>query len=452
MSSIDEVVANLRLITYVDENVEAYLHDETPKDVAPKPNKNVVVVKPSSVEEVSKIVSYANKYGIPIVVRGGGTGLSGGAVPIKPSIVISMERLNRILEVDTKNLTITCEAGVTLRELIEAAEKVGLSFPPHPGDESATVGGMISTNAGGVRAVKYGVMRNYVLGLEVVLPNGEILKLGGKVIKNVSGYNPMHLIIGSEGTLCIVTKAIIRILPKSKKNYTLVIPFESENDAIESVSRILSILTPLAIEYIEVDAIKYGEKVTGKKWVSKDGKAHLMLIIEAKDEDELIEIAEKIEKACENPLNIFVASSIKEQKDLLEIRSMFYEGLKDEIIDIMDVSIPTANIPEYLRRCNKIAKNLGLKIVTYGHAGDGNVHQHPLKCEDGKEKYEKFKREAFKIAKELGGFITGEHGVGFVKKKNLAEFLSQSELELMKGIKKLFDPNGIMNPGKVIDA
>ncbi len=452
MSSIDEVVANLRLITYIDENVEAYLYDETPKDVAPKPNENVVVVKPSSVEEVSKIVSYANEYGIPIVVRGGGTGLSGGAVPIKPSIVISMERLNRILEVDTKNLTITCEAGVTLRELIEAAEKVGLSFPPHPGDESATVGGMISTNAGGVRAVKYGVMRNYVLGLEVVLPNGEILKLGGKVIKNVSGYNLMHLIIGSEGTLCIITKAIIRILPKSKKNYTLVIPFESENDAIESVSRILSIFTPLAIEYIEVDAIKYGEKVTGKKWVSKDGKAHLMLIIEAKDEDELIEIAEKIEKACENPLNIFVAGSIKEQKDLLEIRSMFYEGLKDEIIDIMDVSIPTADIPEYLRRCNKIAENLGLKIVTYGHAGDGNVHQHPLRCEDGKEKYENFKREAFKIAKELGGFITGEHGVGFVKKKNLAEFLSQSELELMKGIKKLFDPNGIMNPGKVIDA
>ncbi|RLI80124.1 lactate dehydrogenase [Archaeoglobales archaeon] len=451
MLNIEEIADYLNSITLVDKNVEAYLYDETPKDVAPKPNKNVVVVKPSSVDEISKVVRYANKNRIPIVVRGGGTGLSGGAVPIKPSIVISMEKLNRILEIDTQNLTVTCEAGVTLRALIEAVERVGLSFPPHPGDESATIGGMISTNAGGVRAVKYGVMRNYVLGLEVVLPNGEVLKLGGKVIKNVTGYNLMHLIIGSEGTLCIVTKAIIRILPKPKKNYTLVIPFDGVSDAIESVSRILNVITPLAIEYIEVEAIKYGERVVGKRWVSKDGEAHLMLVIEAKDEDELIEIAEKIEKACKNPLNIFVASSVKEQRDLLEIRSMFYEGLKDEIIDIMDVSIPIAKIPEYLKRCNEVAKNLGLQIITYGHAGDGNVHQHPLKCENGEEKYAKFKKEAFKIAKELGGFITGEHGVGFVKRENLAEFLSQNELELMKGIKKLFDPNGIMNPDKVVN-
>ncbi|RLI75027.1 lactate dehydrogenase [Archaeoglobales archaeon] len=445
-----EITNHLKSITHIDENVEAYLYDETPKNVAPKPNKNVVVVKPSSVEETSKIVKFANKNKIPIIVRGGGTGLSGGVVPIKPSIVISMEKLNKILEVDTENLTITCEAGVTLKQLIEAAEKAGLSFPPHPGDESATVGGMISTNAGGVRAVKYGVMRNYVLGLEVVLPNGEVLKLGGKVIKNVTGYNLMHLIIGSEGTLCIITKAIIRLLPKPKRNYTLIIPFESVDDAIESVSKILRIVTPLAIEYIEVEAIKYGERITGKRWVSKDGKAHLMLTVEAKDEDELIEIAEEIERICKNPLNIFVASSVREQRDLLEIRSMFYEGLKNEVVDIMDVSVPIAKIPEYLQRCNEVAKSLGLEIITYGHAGDGNVHQHPLKCEGWEEKYAKFKKEAFKIVKELGGFITGEHGVGFVKRKDLVEFLSPHELELMRGIKKLFDPNGIMNPGKVI--
>ncbi len=437
---------------------EGYLYDETPKPVRPEACRNVVVVKPGTTEEVSQIMKIASDLNIPVFVRGGGTGLSGGAIPTRPGIVISMERMNRIVEIDDKNLMAVCEAGVTLRQLLDSVEKIpGLSFPPHPGDESAQIGGLVVSNAGGARAVKYGVMRNYVVGLEIVLPTGEILNLGGKIIKNTTGYDLLHLVVGSQGTLCIVTKVILRLIPEPGATYTLVIPFESAENAIRAVPEILkSGIVPLAIEYMDIEAIRAGEAVTGKKWPHGGGNAHLMVIVDGVDEDELIQKSEVIERISRDygALDVLVGIGRREQRDILEIRSLIYEGLKDETIEVLDVSVPPATIAEFVERCQKEAERIGVKVLHFGHAGDGNVHQQVLKSgmdeSEWKEKYMKFKEFAFSVARELGGVITGEHGIGEVKKEDMFKTISQKELELMRAIKRVFDPNGILNPGKVL--
>ncbi len=437
---------------------EGYLYDETPEPVRPEACKNVIVVKPETTQEVSQIMQFANEQKIPVFVRGGGTGLSGGAIPTKPGIVLSMERMNRIIEIDDKNLMAVCEAGVTLRQLLDAVEKIpGLSFPPHPGDESAQLGGLVVNNAGGARAVKYGVMRNYVVGLEIVLPTGEVLNLGGKVIKNTTGYDLLHLIVGSEGTLCIVTKAILRLIPEPGATYTLVIPFENAENAIRTVPEILkSGIVPLAIEYMEIEAIRAGEAVTGKKWPYAGGNAHLMVIVDGTDEDELIQKSEVIEMISRDhgALDVLVGTSRREQRDILEIRSLIYEGLKDQTIEVLDVSVPPASIAEFVERCKKEAERIGIEVLHFGHAGDGNVHQQILKSglEESywRDRYVRFKEFVFSVARDLGGFITGEHGIGEVKKEDMLKSISQKEIELMRAIKRVFDPNGILNPGKVV--
>jgi glycolate oxidase len=449
--SIAKKIAEIGCDVVLD--AERYLYDETPVSVRPKPSKNVVVVKPANTEHVSEIMKIANREKIPVFVRGGGTGLSGGAVPVLDGIVISTEKMKNI-EVDPDNLCITCDAGVTLRELTAFAEKAGLSFPPHPGSDEATVGGMVSTNAGGVRAMKYGVMRNYVLGIEAVLPSGEILRLGGKTIKNNAGYNLMHLLIGSEGTLAIVTRVVIKLLPPPGKTFTLAVPFNEPEGAIKTVTEILkSGIVPLALEYIEKEALEIGEKVAGKRWPPK-GEANLMIILDGRNEDELIEISEQIHRisSVNGAMDVFVAQGAKEQKHLLEIRSLIYEGIRDMVIEILDVSVPPSKIPEYLKRCNLVAEKMGFKVVNYGHAGDGNIHQHPFKIDDWESKYPFLKNEFFRIAKELGGSITGEHGIGIVKKDDLKEFISETEMRLMRKIKQIFDPFCILNPDKVVDC
>ncbi len=456
----EEIVHVLKRIVgeenVIKNGIDAYIYDETPKFILPEPSKDVIVVKPGNTKEISEIMKFANRRKIPVIVRGGGTGLSGGVIPIQPSIIISMERLNKIIEIDEDNLMVVCEAGVTLHQLLKTLERVpNLSFPPHPGDESATIGGLVVNNSGGARAVKYGIMRNYVVGLEVVLPDGKILKLGGKVIKNATGYDLLHLIIGSEGTLCIVTKVILRLLPEIGDTYTLVIPFNRTEDAIKSVPEILKKVMPMAIEYIEREAIKAGEKATGKKWPSKEGNADLMVIIDGKSEEELMKKAEMIEKIVKeyNAIDVYVAISRKEQRDVLEIRSLIYEGLKDETIEVLDVSVPPASIAEYVEKCKDKAESIGIRVLHFGHAGDGNVHQQIMKSSigDWKEKYEEFKSYAFETAMKLGGYITAEHGIGIVKKRDMTKTLPKRAIELMKEIKRIFDPNNILNPGKVVD-
>ncbi|MCS7129990.1 MAG: FAD-binding oxidoreductase [Archaeoglobaceae archaeon] len=421
--------------------VDSYAFDETPKAVAPKAEE-FVVVKPENALEVSKILKFANERRIPVFIRGGGTGLSGGAVPTRKGILISTEKM-RGIEIDVENKVAICQCGVTLEELSKTAEKHGLSFPPRPGAENATVGGMIATNAGGVRALKFGVMRNYVLGIEAVLPNGEIIKLGGKTLKNSSGYSLLHLIIGSEGTLAVITKAIIRLLPPIKDISMLAIPFITTEDALNFAIEASLHTVPMALEFMDKRAVEIGEKVSGKKWVSKEGEAHIMAIFERKDEaEEVAEIALKF-----NPIDVFILSP-KEQRDLLEFRGKLYLGLKDKVIEILDVCIPPGEIAEYLQKSEELAKNYGIELITYGHLGDGNLHQHPLLYEDWEKSYKKFRKELLKLAIELGGVISGEHGIGVLKREELRESYPE-QFRLMQEIKKIFDPNGILNPDRI---
>lgn len=436
--SVEEILENFEVF-----RIESYGYDETPKTIAPKPS-DFLVVKPKNAEEISKLLKIANEKGIAIFTRGGGTGLSAGAIPTKKGILISTERLKGI-EIDVKNKVAICEAGVTLGELSKMAERHGLSFPPRPGDENATIGGMIATNAGGVRAMKYGVMRNYVLGLEAVLPDGRKIKLGGKTLKNSSGYSLLHLLVGSEGTLAIITKAVIRLMPPMKEMSMLAIPFRTIDDALDYVIDTTRIMIPMAMEFMEKRAVEIGEKVSGKRWVSREGNAHILAIFERRDEAE-----ESAELAfANNAIDVFVASP-KEQRDLLELRGKIYLGVKDKAIEILDACVPIASIAEFLKRSEEVSKRYGIDVISYGHAGDGNIHQHPLIFDGWQKVYWKFREEILRIAVEMDGAISGEHGIGEIKKEELRRFYPEI-FELMKELKRLFDPKGILNPGKVVE-
>ena len=272
----------------------AYLLDETPDAVIPSPARSLVLVKPGSTEEVSSILKLANSHNVPVFVRGGGTGLVGAAVPTRDGIILSMERFNKILEIDRENLMATVEAGVTLGDFLRKVDEEGLYFPPHPGDEGAQIGGLVVCNAGGSRAVKYGVMRNYVRGMEVVLPTGEVLNLGGKLIKDNFGFDLMQLIIGSEGVLGIVTKVVLRLYPKFPASATLIIGFDRRSDAVRFVPEILrSGIIPMAVEYVERELVLRSAEHLGEEWPAKEGNTFIMIILQERSEDEVLSMAEE---------------------------------------------------------------------------------------------------------------------------------------------------------------
>jgi len=457
IKEVSSIVGESWVLTEM-ERMRDYLIDETPEPVRPEPSSNSIVVKPQNPEEISEILKYANKDCIPVIPRGGGTGLCAAVVASEPSIVLSLERLNRILEVDKDNLMITCEAGVTLEELIAYldTEVETLSFPIHPGSEVAQVGGMIATNAGGVRAVRYGVMRNYVKGLEVVLPTGEIAKMGGKLLKNNTGYDLMDLMMGSEGTLGIITKAILRLYPKANITLTLLVSYEGRHDAVNSVPKILQKgILPLAIEYIEKREIVRSAEHLGKEWPAKKGNAYLMFIVQGASEDTVYAESEEIERICKanNSIETLVAQGRKEQDNILRIRSNTYMALKRDLADILDMAVPPASIGKLMDRVDKIAQEYQAYIPMYGHVADGNLHPHLMKVNGELPSYfEEIKEKMYKAAIDLGGVITAEHGVGRNRIKNLPLTLSRKEMELMWGIKKLFDPNNILNPGVAVSA
>jgi len=440
------------------ERIRDYLIDETPELVRPEPSSNSIVVKPKNAEEVSEILTYANRDSIPVIPRGGGTGLCAAVVAPEPSVIVSLERLDKILDVDKENLMVTCEAGVTLEALVEylAREVKTLSFPIHPGSEVAQVGGMIATNAGGVRAVRHGVMRNYVKGLEVVLPTGEIAKMGGKLLKNNTGYDLMELMMGSEGTLGIITRAILRLYPKANITLTLLVSYEQRHDAVNSVPNILQKgILPLAVEYIEKREIVRSAEHLGKEWPAKKGNAYLMFIVQGATEDAVYAESEEIERICKanNSIETLVAQGRKEQDNILRIRSNTYMALKRDLADILDMAVPPASIGKLMDRIDKIAQEYQAYIPMYGHVADGNLHPHLMKVNgELPSHFEEIKEKIYKEAIDLGGVITAEHGVGRNRIKNLPLTLSRKEIELMWGIKKLFDPNNILNPGVAVSA
>jgi len=438
------------------EAMEDYLVDETAPVVRPEPAADVVLVKPSTSQEISSLLKLANAEKVPVFPRGGGTGLVGGAIPTENGIILSLETMDRVIEVDRENLMVVVEAGVTLGKLIETAEQAGLFFPLHPGEETAQVGGLIACNAGGARAVKYGVMRNYVRGIEVVLPTGEILSLGGKQLKNVAGYDLMHLLIGSEGTLGVITKAIIRLYPKFEETAALIIPYEDHHDAIRTVPRILQEgVIPLAVEYVEQELMKKSARRLGKKWPVKKGKALLYIITTGRSTEEVYLEAERIGRIARdcNALDTLVVQSKREQEDILSIRSNIYLSLKPYTMDILDVGVPPASIAELLDGLDEIAEGYHMYLPVYGHAADGNLHPQILMEKAGgvkEEDLEKVKEEIYDLTIGLGGTMTAEHGLGAIRIKNLNQCLDEKQIEIMRGIKRVFDPNNMLNPGKVL--
>jgi glycolate oxidase len=463
INQLKDIVGENNILTGKEQMVN-YSHDEFPLEwLRHMPD---VVVKPTDALQVAKILSLANKERIPVTPRGGGTGLCGGCVPLFGGIVLSLENMNKIIEVDTRNLMAVCEAGATLASLYKEIEKEGLFFPPHPGDESATAGGVVATNAGGARAVKYGVVRNFVRGIEVVLPTGEILTLGGKIVKNSTGYNLLHLFIGSEGTLGIITKVIFNLLPPPGSIITLVVPYENLYQAISTVPKVfINKIIPLAIEFIEDEPIRIAEQHLNKKWPIEQNiaKAHLMIIVDGRTEEEVMSTAEKINNLClsEGAIDTFIAESKIKQDEILSLRSNLYEAIKRYTLEILDIAVPISNIPLLVDKVHELAEKYHTWIPTYGHAGDGNVHVHLTKIivEDGKFRevdrnvWDKYfypvRDELHRYGIELGGAVSGEHGIGAAKKEYLKLAFSEKYLEILKSIKRSFDPNNILNPGKI---
>jgi len=454
LAKLRGVVGEENVVAEEDRMID-YSHDEMPKDTAIS-HRPDVVVKPGSTEEVSDIMKVANEGRIPVTPRGAGTGLSGGAVPVLGGIVLSLERMNRILEIDEENLMMVVQAGVSFMDVYEALQKTDLFFPPHPGDESAHIGGAAACNAGGARCVKYGVMRNYVTGAKVVLPNGDVVELGGKLLKNNTGYNLLQLLVGSEGTLAVFTEVTLRLLPKPRETMVLLIPYRSTGEAIATVPRVLrSGIIPLGMEFLDRSSVEPTERLLGKKWPAKEGEAFLSVILTGDKKEELYSECEKIAAIAQEggALDVLVAGTKREQDLIMDIRSNVYEGLKPETLEILDIAVPPSRIPDFVDKVKETSERYGVKLPSYGHAADGNVHVNIMKSglteEEWREKYPRVREELFQAGEALGGVITAEHGVGANKIGDLSHTLGEREIGLMRGIKKTFDPNGILNPGKV---
>ncbi|MBI2980386.1 MAG: FAD-binding protein [Chloroflexi bacterium] len=455
----DDVVALLAEIAGV-KNVltgdgrENYSRDET---LRVKPVVPEVVVKAENTDSVSRILKLANQRRIPVTPRGGGTGLSGGAVPIYGGIVLSLEKMNRILEIDKDNLMATVEPGVILADLYQAVEAQGLYYPLYPGEKSATIGGNVATNAGGMRAVKYGVTRHSVLGLEAVLPTGEVVQSGGKFVKCSTGYDLTQLITGSEGTLAVVTKIILKLIPPPGNRDLLFVPFHNLHDAIESVPDILQErILPVGIEFMEKDIIDMVEQHTGKEIPLHQYQAFLLIMVEADNQDEVHRIAGRIGEIClrHGAVDVFIPGSERARRNLLEAREKFYSVIEHfGVLDIADVVVPRSRIADFVEKVKEIASEYGLPLVAYGHAGDGNVHLHPMGqgTESLEKKGKELLRRIYEVGVSMGGTISGEHGIGFVKKGYLPVAADRGKIDLMKRVKRAFDPNNIMNPGKVFD-
>ncbi|MBI4722291.1 MAG: FAD-binding protein [Candidatus Stahlbacteria bacterium] len=453
ISELEKIVGKDKLITHL-EGLEVYSHDEAPG----LKSMPLAVVKPTTSKEVSEIMIWANKNHIPITARGGGTGLSGGAIPCDRGIVISFEHMNRVKEIDIENLMCVVEPGVIVGDLANEVKKHSLMYPPDPASiDSCTIGGNIAECAGGARTIKYGTTKDYVVGLEAVLPTGEIIRCGGKLVKNVTGYNLINLLIGSEGTLAITTEATLRLLPMSMEKVSLLIPYNSMEEAVHTVQEIfMHSFIPSAIEFIEADAIKAAEEYTGKKFpfiIDIIPAYSLLIEIDGKRKEEVAKDYESIgELALNNgAMDVFIAENRLQQEKLWSARRSISEAMKSKgAIAHEDVVVPRSCLPLLLHKIRELGQKYKYKICCYGHIGDGNVHVNILQADTSiKYNYKDLIKELFSITCELGGMISGEHGIGLTKKPYLSMSLCETQISLMRNIKRCFDPNNILNPGKI---
>ncbi len=436
--------------------LERYTHDE----VAGLRADPEVVVCAENADQVAGILRLAQQARVPVTPRGAGTGLSGGAVPVSGGIVLSLEKMNRILEIDKDNLMVTVEPGVITGDLHRAVEAEGLFYPPDPASlDSCSIGGNIAEGSGGPRAVKYGVTKDYVCALEAVLPSGEIITCGRKLVKDVTGYNLTQLLIGSEGTLAIITKITLRLIPLPKLRVDLLVPYDDFQAAADTVSDLIAArIVPTTIEFMEREAVRASEELLGKQVPHDDAAAHLLIQLDGNHQEAIDADYEIVGDLClrRGAREVLVAKDRPTRDRLWEARRKIIDALKRQspINHMQDVVVPRAEIPKLLRGIHAIAQRHSVRIVSFGHAGDGNVHINTLKDNVSDAEWQALvptviDEEVYGLTLSLGGMLTAEHGIGVTRRRYLPMALSEAQIEIMRGIKAAFDPNGILNPGKV---
>jgi len=438
------------------DSIAKYGHDET-EDLVFSPD---IVLKPGTTQHVSEILTYCNSKKIPVTAQGARTGLSGGALPLYGGVALSMERFNKIITIDVNNGQVTVEPGVITQVLQQAVAEKNLFYPPDPASKgSCFIGGNLAENSGGPKAVKYGVTNEYVLNLEVVLASGEIIWTGANVVKNATGYNLTQLIVGSEGTLGIITKAVLKLRPLPTKNMLMLVPFHSAEEACAAVSLIFQKgITPSGLEFMERDALVWTAAFIGDKStiIPEHIQAHLLIEVDGNDEEALMVDCETILSVIEQFQidEVLFADSQAQKEALWNLRRKVGEAVKSQsIYKEEDTVVPRYELPKLLNGIKSIGKKYGFHSVCYGHAGDGNLHVNIIKGNLSDHIWENELpiaiREIFELTVGLGGTISGEHGIGYVQKSYMDIPFGKVELDLMRGIKSVFDPNGILNPGKI---
>lgn len=438
------------------EELEKYSHDET-EDISILPN---VVLKPETPEEVSAILRYCNEQNICVTPSGARTGLSGGAIPVHQGVAMSMERFNKILHIDEENHQVTTEPGVITQVLQDAVREKGLFYPPDPASRgSCFIGGNIAENSGGPKAVKYGVTADYVLNLQVVLADGSILWTGANVLKNATGYNLTQLVVGSEGTLAVVTKIVLRLRTHPTHDLLMLVPFYSAREACSAVAAIFQAgITPSALEFMERDALLWTSHFLGESSIpiADEHAAHLLIEVDGFDPEQLMVECAAISDVLTafSTDEILFAESQAQKAALWKLRRSVGEAVKsNSVYKEEDTVVPRFALPELLDHIKRIGANYGFKSVCYGHAGDGNLHVNIIRGDLSEqvwnEELPKAIRELFTEVVALGGTLSGEHGIGLVQKPYMDIAFGERSLELMRKIKEVFDPNGILNPGKI---
>ncbi|MDA9898159.1 FAD-binding protein [Flavobacteriales bacterium] len=450
-----EALLDKKSVFVSKEVLSNYAHDET-EDLRYFPE---IVLKPCNTNEVSQIMKYCNEHYIAVTPCGARTGLSGGSLPVCGGVALSMERFDNIIDIDERNLQATVEPGVINQVFKDAAQAKGLFYPPDPASKgSSFLGGNLAENSGGPKALKYGVTKDYVLNLEVVLPSGYIIWTGANVLKNSTGYNLTQLMVGSEGTLGVITKIVFKLIPHPTHDLTLLVPFRSAEKACEAVSAVFRAgITPSALEFLERDAIDWTLKFNAINMsINDDIQAHLLVEVDGNDMDTLFKDCEKITEVMQqfDCDEILFADSSQQKDQLWKMRRAVGEAVKNNsIYKEEDTVVPRAELPQLLKGVKSIGEKHGFTSVCYGHAGDGNLHINIIKGDMSDEAWEndltKGIREIFKLTVDLGGTISGEHGIGLVQKNYMDIAFSEENINIQKGIKSVFDPKGIMNPKKV---
>lgn len=431
------------------------VEDKYQSDVMGRTKGNAeAVVFPVSTEEISALMRYAYENNVPVTPRGAGTNLVGSTVPLKGGIVLDVSLMNRVLELDSDSLTAVVEPGILLEDFQNYVEERGLFYPPDPGERRSSIGGNISTNAGGMRAVKYGVTRDYVRGLELVLANGDIITVGSKNVKDSSGLSLKSLIIGAEGTLAVITKCILRLVPKPEASQTILIPYLTRKQGLDAVIKLLhTVINPTAVEFVERTVVELGENYTGVKVPHPEAQAYLLLIIDGgKPETEYkTEQLKKLSKET-NALD-FLPLYGKAADDIWRMRGAFQKAVEAfSEQEPVDVVVPVNKTGEFIQFVHEYEEKSGVKIYSFGHAGDGNVHLSMLRESRNQSEWDeercKALTEIFEKAKSLGGLPSGEHGIGVSKQKYYLRITDEINIRVMNSVKNAFDERGILNPGK----